>query len=459
MGSICAVDSRGAVVLLVDDDSVTRRSIGRYLTLKGFGVVEAEDCASAKARFTESNPHICVLDHMLPDGTALDLLGWFTEQSPDFQVPAIVLTGYGSIDLAVKAIKMGASQFLTKPVDLETLTLLVSRTMEGSRDRRILSAEKRKTTASPLDPFLGTSDRIRALRESALRVSRSESPVLVEGETGTGKTVLARWIHDHGPRGGEPFIDLNCGGLSREFLESELFGHEKGAFTGAVTAKQGLLETANRGTIFLDEIGDMDAQVQPKVLKVIEEKRFRRIGAVRDITVDVRLIAATHRNLEEAARNEKFRADLYYRVSALPLRMPALRDRVEDIPLLAGYFLNKLARDLVVAVPEIAPCATNALCRYSWPGNLRELRNVLERALLHSDGATVVASMLDLRFEPVETPAEPVAESLEENESRYLKRVLEQESWDVEAAAARLGLSRSTLYYKIKKFGIALPRS
>ncbi|MEE8218183.1 MAG: sigma-54 dependent transcriptional regulator, partial [Vicinamibacteria bacterium] len=282
--------------------------------------------------------------HMLPDGTALDLLPRIKEL--DASLPVIVLTGHASIDLAVRAVKEGADQFLAKPVELPALLVLLRRLLESQRARRRQIAGRTRQAREEIDPFIGSSAPLRKLAEEARRVAASSSPILIEGETGSGKGVLARWLHRNGPRADEPFVDMNCAGLSRDFLETELFGHEKGAFTGAVSAKVGLLEVAHRGVVFLDEIGDLDPQVQPKLLKVLEEKRFRRLGEVRDRQVDIQLIAATHQNLAAMARERKFRSDLYYRISTIPLRVPPLRERPEDIPALARRLVEGFSADL-----------------------------------------------------------------------------------------------------------------
>jgi transcriptional regulator with PAS, ATPase and Fis domain len=278
--------------------------------------------------------------------------------------------------------------------------------------------------------------------------------VLILGETGSGKGVLARWLHAASPRAAEPFVDLNCAGLARDFLETELFGHERGAFTGAVALKRGLLEVAHGGTVFLDEIGELHAEVQPKMLKVLEEKRFRRLGSVRDQTVDVRLLAATHRDLAAMADLGSFRNDLYFRINTLPLRVPPLRERSEDIPILARHLVERLGRDLGQEC-----CLTTAtmqeLTRYPWPGNIRELRNVLERAILLADGKYLAPG--DLRFEARRRSAAPAggpAMTLADVERRQIEHVLSEESGRVESAAKRLGISRSTLYNKIQKFGL-----
>src|SRR6185503_19613842 len=259
-------------VLLVDDEQGPRFGVYRFLRSHGFEVEEAEDCASARVKLRAFQPDVTILDYRLPDGTAVDLLPQACESSS-----VIVLTAFASIDNAVEAVKLGAEQFFTKPVELETLLVVIRRTIENQRNRQQLRAEVQSSgTRRQIDPFFGKSAGIGELRGKAESVLRTDSPLLIHGETGTGKTVLARWIHDRGRRAGEAFVDLNCAGISREFLETELFGHEKGSFTGATATKQGLLEVAHRGTVFLDEIGDMDSQVQASLLKVLEEKRFRR---------------------------------------------------------------------------------------------------------------------------------------------------------------------------------------
>jgi transcriptional regulator with PAS, ATPase and Fis domain len=286
--------------------------------------------------------------------------------------------------------------------------------------------------------------------------------VLIHGETGTGKTVLANWIHSNSRRADEAFVDLNCAGISREFLETELFGHEKGAFTGAITTKQGLLEIAHRGTVFLDEIGDMDSQVQASLLKVLEEKRFRRLGDVKDRSVDVRLIAATHRDFRTLVDQQRFRQDLYYRISTLELFVPPLRERQDDIPIIAARILARLARDLGRAPVSLADDAQRVLRRYEWPGNIRELRNVLERALLRTEAERLDATMLVM---PVDMTAPaammPVrrAGTLDDVEKEYIEEVLREENGVIDRVAARLGVSRSAVYYKARKHGITIAKS
>jgi len=447
-------------ILIVDDEPGIRFGVRDFLESDGLEVEEADSVAAGERAVREGHPDAVILDHMLPDGTALDLLPRLRELDPS--LPVVVLTGHASIDLAVRAVKEGADQFLAKPVELPALLVLLRRLLEAQRERRRQIAGRTRQAREAIDPFVGSSAAIRELEEQARRVATSSSPILIEGETGTGKGVLARWLHRNGPRADEPFVDMNCAGLSREFLETELFGHEKGAYTGAVSSKPGLLEVAHRGVTFLDEIGDLDPQVQPKLLKVLEEKRFRRLGEVRDRQVDVQLIAATHQDLATLTREKKFRSDLYYRISTLPLRVPTLRERPEDIPVLARGLLDAFAADLGRRGLRLSPDAEAKLVRHPWPGNVRELRNVLERALLLSGRDVLEAS--DLRLEgpgadaPVRAaPGTPM--TLEELERVHISLVLEELGGRVAEASHRLGIPRSTLYQKIKKYGLPLPRS
>jgi DNA-binding NtrC family response regulator len=337
--------------------------------------------------------------------------------------------------------------------------VVLRRLLEDQRNRQKQLAGKAREARVAIDPFVGASPAIRRLADEATKLCSSESPILLMGETGTGKGVLARWLHDHGRRADEAFVDLNCANLSREFLETELFGHEKGAFTGAAGRKLGLLEIAHRGTVFLDEIGDMDQQVQPKLLTVLEEKRFRRLGAVRDQLVDIRLIAATHQDLATQVREHKFRSDLYFRINTLPLRVPPLRERADDIPVLARALLDSIGRDLRRGPVALSPAAERALAAQPWPGNIRELRNVLERAVLLSDRPVLDVSELNLG--PPLGAAAAAGDSnvtLLELERRHIEAVLRDERGHVERAAARLGVPRSSLYQKIRRHGIVVPK-
>ncbi|HSM91379.1 MAG TPA: sigma-54 dependent transcriptional regulator [Anaeromyxobacteraceae bacterium] len=445
-------------ILIVDDEAPIRRVVGDHLGASGFEVLEAGTCAAGLERFIDGHPDAVVLDHQLPDGTALDLLPRLRALRPF--VPVVVVTGHGSIDLAVACVKEGAEQFLTKPAELPALQIALERAIDAQRLRR---REAGARSAAPPDPFLGVSPGIRALAADARRVARADSPILITGETGTGKGVLAAWLHRASHRASEPMVSLNCAALSHALLESELFGHERGAFTGAISAKPGMLEVANRGTVFLDEIGDMDAAIQPRLLKVLEEQRFRRVGEVRDRVVDVRLVAATHQDLAARVADGRFRSDLYFRVNTIPLRLPPLRERVEDIPILADWMLDRLRVELGRPGLALSEEAHAALAGHPWPGNLRELRNVLERAVLLSESGRLQAA--DLRLGPAAGGSGERARegmTLAEVEREHVQRVVEACGGRVEEAAARLGLSRSSLYERLKRYAQgaeAAPRS
>jgi DNA-binding NtrC family response regulator len=445
-------------VLIVDDEYAVRFGIREFLELHGYQIEEAETCRDARGIFGTSRPDVVIADYMLPDGTALDLLPRLKEI--DSEIPLLVLTAHGSIDLAVRAIKEGAEQFLTKPIELATLHVILQRLLEKQRSHHKQLASRSRQVRQTIDPFIGTSAAILTLADQARKFLTTESPVLILGETGSGKGILARWLHENSPRAEEAFVDLNCAGLSRELLETELFGHEKGAFTSATASKQGLFEVAHRGTIFLDEIGDVDLQIQPKLLKVLEDKRFRRVGDVRDRQVDVRLIAATHQDLIQLVREKKFRDDLYFRISTIPLSFPPLRERIEDIPVLARYLLNKVSLDLGRGDIQLNDDCVKALQAYAWPGNVRELRNVIERAVLLSDQKII--GLKDLNFDGHARVGSPPYDSgltLLQMEKQHIQRVLQEEQGRVEKAARRLGIPRSSLYQKIKKHEIPVPKT
>jgi DNA-binding NtrC family response regulator len=445
-------------ILIVDDEREIRLNLRDFLEAHDYVVSEAESCEQARVTFRKAPPDVAVLDYRLQDGNAIELLPQLREM--DSSVPLVVLTAHGSIDLAVQAIKEGAEHFLIKPIELPALLVILQRLLEARRMKRRQVAEVTRESRRRVDPFFGESQLIRELGKQARRVLNAESPILIQGETGTGKSLLADWLHRHGPRADEAFVDLNCAGLPRDFLETELFGHAKGAFTGAVSSKKGLLEVAHGGTVFLDEIGDMDLQVQPKLLKVLEEKRFRRLGEVTDRDVDISLIAATHQNVGALVSQGKFRGDLYFRVSTIPLVVPPLRERGGDILMLARSLLAGFAADLGRGEMAFTHAAEQALLAYAWPGNIRELRNVIERAVLLSDGSAI--DYRDLRFEPHVTPdgtVELSRRTLREVERDHIERVLVEEEGRVEPAAKRLGIPRSSLYQKLKVYGIATSKS
>jgi DNA-binding NtrC family response regulator len=458
-----------ARVLVVDDEPSIRTQIKHLLEADGCEVATAASLAAARLEFDEQHPEICLLDYQLPDGTAIDLIQAFKEARPDTSV--LVLTGHREIELAVSCIKAGAEQFLTKPVELGALRTMVRRLVESRRSTRREAARQTRDEREEPNPFIGESVAIRRLEELARAAAESDSTVLLQGETGAGKGVLARWIHANSSRRREAFVDLNCGGLSREMLDSELFGYAKGAFTGAHQAKPGLFEIADRGTFFLDEIGDIELSLQPKILKVVEEKRFRRLGEVHERRVDTRLIAATHRDLAASAAAHEFRADLYYRLNTFTIRLPPLRERLADLPALAEVLLSRLERETGRRA-RLGKDAVDELERRKWNGNIRELRNLLEGALLRARDGSIRAETLRHELSPGAPDPRPArapepargqggldswldfSGTLDELERSYIEHVLRAELGNVERAAEKLAIPRSTLYQRIRTYGL-----
>ncbi len=439
-------------LLIVDDEPGSRFGVRSYLENHGYDVDEADTVETAMRLLHKQVPDVALVDYSLPDGTALDLMAQLKQQGID--VPVVVLTGHGSIELAVMAVKEGAEQFLTKPVELSSLAHVLERVIEHQQNsRRILAVQSSRQTSSEDGLITGRSPAVRALAHDAKTAAACDAPILIEGETGTGKGMLAKWIHGASTRSAEAFVDLNCAGLPRELLESELFGHEKGAFTGATNSKPGLVEAAHRGTMFLDEIGDTDMAVQPKLLKIVEEKRFRRLGDIGERRVDVRFIAASNKSLIQLVDQGEFREDLYYRLNTIVLRLPPLRHRKDDIPMLVQQLLGRLSREIGRPVPRLEPDAVEALQAHAWPGNIRELRNVLERAMLAATSPVLRAGDLRLSAVPRRSAAlsvPPAAETLKEVEWLHIQRVLEEEKGSVGRASKRLGIPRSSLYQKLK---------
>jgi len=451
-------------ILLVEPDADVREGLRKVLEVDGYEVGEAVSRRIAMEAAGRERPDAVVAAAALPDGTALDLLGELRLADPS--LPCVVLARHEDLDVAVAAIQAGAEQFLTKPVQLAAFLLVVDRVLENQRNRRRRLSDETRIARDPLDPFRSKSGAMRTLGEQARRVAGSSLPVLIHGETGTGKGVLAAWIHRHGPRAQECFLDLNCAGLSPEFLESELFGHEKGAFTGAVAAKVGLLEVAHRGSIFLDEIGDVPRSVQPKLLKVLEEKKFRRLGDVRERQVDIRLIAASHARLVDLVDRNLFRPDLYFRIATVVLEIPPLRERAEDVPVLAEAMLSAIAVELPREPLRLSAEAVRRLVEYPWPGNIRELKNVLERAALLAKGPEIRADELGFEGSEARPPSpssapgsDPGDKKLAQAEKEAIRRALTAEGGRVIRAAASLGISRSALYEKIRRYGIVVSRS
>jgi DNA-binding NtrC family response regulator len=443
-----------AKVLLLDDDPIILMAVAEFLRLEGFATINAANLKSGFEAVEANAPDLAIIDFDLPDGNALEFLAGLKRMNVTMK--CIVLTGHGSIDLAVKAIKEGAEQFLTKPVVFSALLSAVQNCVQNQQNQRKQLARKMVRPRYEKDPFQGTSAAIQRLAQDARKIANTERPILIQGETGTGKGVLAEWFHKNGPRADEVLVDVNCAGLSKDLLESELFGYEKGAFTSASGSKQGLVEVAHRGILFLDELGEMDLMVQPKLLKVLEDNRFRRLGDTRERLVDIQIIAATNRNLMQSVRDMRFREDLYFRISTFHVNIPPLRERPEDIPIIANSLLHNLANDLAREQLELSRGAETLLKNYSWPGNIRELRNVLERVALTCETRVIEAQDLGLAHrKAIVAQSDPdSAVTLAELERQHIRRILQEEEGKVSTAAARLGIPRSTLYQKIKIYGL-----
>jgi DNA-binding NtrC family response regulator len=432
-------------VLLVDDEPPILFGYSRYLSRAGHDITEASTLAEARKALESRIFDSVVLDMLLPDGNGIDLIEDIKKYHPSTSV--IMVTGKGDIPQAVEAVRRGADNFLTKPVDMDELKIFLNKGMEMFALRQKDLAQRR--LKKEYEPYFGESAGMKKVMELASVAAENSSYVLLQGETGTGKGVLAKWIHEHGSRSSMPFVDVNCSVLRGELLASELFGHVKGAFTSAVNDKLGLVDLADGGTLFLDEIGDMDFSVQAQFLKLIEEKTYRRLGAVTPRESDFELICATNKNLEDEVAHGRFRNDLFFRINVVPITIQPLRERPEDIPVLAGSLLKNLGAPGL----DVPPDVMRLFQGYSWPGNIRELKNVLERALLLSRGGPLWTKHFQ-GINPWSTLSSGggSAGDLKTIEKDYIMTVVERSGGDIRKAAAELGLSRSTLYRKLKGF-------
>ena len=439
-------------VLIVDQDEATLRRLETVLLTRGFSVSKAHNIHEALQQAIQLRPDLILVEYDLKDGTGIDLLTRF--RGIDIQAPVIVMAERASIDLAVETVKRGAEHFIPKPVDLDLLFTVFSRSFERIRAIQREQVRTLERARYERDPFMGKSNAVKELKVLAERLRGANATILIQGETGTGKGVLARWLHQAGPRAKEAFVDLNCAGLSPELLESEIFGHQRGAFTGAVANKIGFLEAADHGILFLDEIGEMDLQVQPKLLKVVEEKRYYRLGDVRERRADVQIVTATHRDLRKMSEAGDFRSDLYFRISTIRLPIPPLRERMEDIPLITDWLLEQMSWEMKCGPLKISESARSALLSYGWPGNIRELRNVLERAVILSEGGVIQSPALDIGRAAERNPPITVESprTLQEMEKWHILQTLKSENGNVSKTASRLGVSRTTLYAKMQEY-------
>ena len=441
-------------VLIVDDEPDIRELLGITLQRMGLETHAAETLAAARRALKENSYQLCLLDMRLPDGDGIDLVREIVRDHP--HTPVAMITAHGSMETAIEALKAGAFDFVSKPVDLNVLRKLVDAAVRAST-----------TAAEPPgkdNPLHGRSPAMEAVRRMIAKLARSQAPVHITGESGTGKELAARQIHQLGPRADKPFVAVNCGAIPHELMESELFGHRKGAFTGAVADKKGLFVEADGGTLFLDEVADLPLSMQVKLLRAIQEKRVRPVGETREIPVDVRILSATHQNLAERVQEGLFRQDLFYRLNVIELRMPALRERPEDIPELVGHLLKQIARNYGQPAPRIEKAALEALKRYHYPGNVRELENILERAFALCENGLIRKidlGLLEKTSTPSEShrsPAPQPEESLEDYLARLersaLERALAETQGNKTAAAKKLGISFRSLRYRLDKLGL-----
>jgi len=469
--------------LIVDDEPDIRELLEITLGRMGLDTTSTADLASARDQLAAGPWEVCLTDMRLPDGNGIDLVRHITTRHPE--VPVAMITAHGSMDTAIEALKAGAFDFVSKPVDLDQLRNLVDQALK-------LRPMDENGELGAGDRLIGESAAMQRLRRQVAKLARSQAPIYISGESGSGKEVVARLIHEQGPRAGGAFVPVNCGAIPSELMESEFFGHKKGAFTGASSEKEGLFQAAQGGTLFLDEVADLPLPMQVKLLRAIQEKAVRPVGSQQEVSIDVRILSATHRDLATLVETRDFRQDLYYRINVIELRVPSLRERAEDVPLFAEQALNRLGREYGVTPPRISQTAMEALQGYDFPGNVRELENILERAFTLCDGDHI--DIEDLQFSPAGRSASPAEHPMtatcaaqaptagataeaatecagtasedcesttgqERSLEAYLERIerdkimeaLEETRWNKTAAAKRLGITFRALRYRLKK--------
>ena len=449
--------SEGAIrILVVDDEKIIRDGCSRILAREGYAVFTAESGEEALERFDLEPFDLVLLDVKMPGLGGIEALTRLKEMDPGLTI--LIITGYPSIETAVKAIKLGAYDYVTKPFTPDVLRMAVNRALE----RKSLVTENQHlrqqlSMKNEDDTIIGQSESMHNLYELVRRTAPTDSTVLITGESGTGKELIARAIHDYSLRNEREFVTVDCSALVETLLESELFGHVKGSFTGAIQAKYGSFELANGGTFFFDEIGNLSLDIQAKLLRVIQEKEIKPVGGEKTIKIDVRIIAATNQDLRKAISQKSFREDLYYRLNVVPIHLPPLRDRKEDIPLLVNHFLKRYNKKKEVPVTKVEPGTTKLLMSYDWPGNVRELENGIERALILEDGDTLLPRCFPWLVEQGQMRI-PTGNGkiygLEELEKEHIERVLGETKGHKGKTANLLGIDRKTLYQKIKKYGL-----
>ena len=460
-------------VLIVDDEPDIRELLDITLSRMGLDTFTAATLEEARAGVAREQPDLCLTDMRLPDGNGISLVEYIQQDFP--HIPVAMITAHGSVEAAISALKAGAFDFISKPIELDTLRKLVTSALQ-------LEGDTRKADDAVDHDLIGSAEAVQQLRRQITKLARSQAPVHIHGESGSGKEVVARLIHNNGARASGAFVAVNCGAIPPDLMESELFGHTKGSFTGANQDKIGLFQAAAGGTLFLDEVADLPLGMQVKLLRAIQEKAIRPVGASEEQATDVRLLSATHKNLAHEVEAGRFRNDLFYRINVIDLYVPSLRERIEDVPELAEVLLTRIARDEGNEKPRLEKSAIDALCNYSFPGNVRELENMLERALALSDGANITAD--DLQFSgsaapavgppsgTVETAASAPLDStgpkaldleaaygnlegyLESIEKQIISKALEESRWNRTATAKLLGISFRSLRYRLKKLGL-----
>jgi DNA-binding NtrC family response regulator len=439
-------------ILIVDDEFSVRDSLANWFRKDGYDVSAAANGREALQLVDEGIYDVAIVDIRMPDMDGVELQARL--QNIDANLAVIIITAFAAVDTAVQTLKQGAFDYVTKPVDPDELSHLVRRALEHRRLR-----EENRQLRGTIDEFvgaesiIGTSPPMRKVLEMIEHVARADATVLIRGESGTGKELVARAIHANSPRRYAPIIPVNCGGMPETLLETELFGHEKGAFTGAQNRRKGRLEMAHGGTLFLDEIGSIGIKMQVDLLRVLETKEFTRVGGMKPITVDFRVVCATNENLEKVVSEGRFREDFYYRVNVFTIEVPPLRARRSDIPLLATHLVERFARQMDTRITGISPAAMSLLESYDWPGNVRELSNAIERAMVIGRGPSIRPEDLPLRSR---AHAESPADSLAEVEKRHIAAVLSRTDWNITRAAELLGVDRATVYNKVKKYDLSV---
>ena len=446
-------------ILIVEDEPKMRRLLELRLTEEGFAVHSAPDAESGLSILNRERPELVLTDFRLPGMDGLEFLQ--AVKRVNAHLPVVIMTAHGSVESAVEAMKVGASDYVLKPFSLDELVLIIRKELDTHQlrdeNRALRDAVGRRYS---YENIVAASDKMQSVLSLVERVAPTNATVLIGGESGVGKDLIARAIHQHSQRASGPFVKINSTAIPENLLESELFGYEKGAFSGAVTSKPGKFERADKGTLFLDEIGDVPASTQVKLLRVLQDREFERLGGTKSLKVDVRLIAATNRDLRAALEEGNFREDLYYRLNVVPIDIPPLRDRKEDIPPLARLFVERAARDLGRPVNGITPQAMKRLMEFHWPGNVRELENIIQRAVTLSNGTLLNLSDIHIDEAPPRAasdsaPSLPEGMTLEQWEEEMIREALRRAGGNKSQAARRLGLSRNALRYRLSKMGIA----